>query len=411
MRPNIFKFEPDNDNIIDVGKITENKQYTLSLINCELERAIKQLVNAHYTINDIDSEDVCITYTHNNSIRRIKPTVTEKNIILKFIYFLNNDKDNCIIITDINYNKYIYKEFSDSNNCVHVCRQTIGCYILVDPDAFLYSNSSELISTLDINVYANGEVKNKNDINKMAIEECKQIYVNDNINFKYYNDIFYNNQYKHDFIDSTISNNLYSELIYELCKGNCQVHMKSIAIVDDLIRATKNELPNRFLNKFIYKNVFSESTCNWLIDLIRSHANKHPGNIMEMDSQSNAYNLLLHALVTHLLPFVTKSYNFKTDDNIKINVRNIRAINVANLSTSTITNKREMQDFSINIQLSSAYNLYYTFNDGTVYTINQGDAIIYYSKLKNDDYVLQNELYIIEIHFEILYDKSSIGIF
>ena len=45
MRPNIFKFEPDNDNIIDVGKITENKQYTLSLINCELERAIKQLVN------------------------------------------------------------------------------------------------------------------------------------------------------------------------------------------------------------------------------------------------------------------------------------------------------------------------------------------------------------------------------
>jgi hypothetical protein len=310
---------------------------------------------------------------------------------------LNNDKDNCIIITDINYDKYIYKEFSDSNNYLHVCRQTIGSYILVDPDVFLYSNSSEPISTLDINVYANGEVKNKNDINKIGLEECKQIYVNDNINFNYYNDIFYNNQYKHDFIDSIISNDLYKESLYELRRGNVTNHAVPTTVLNELTAMTKCDLCNRFYNKFIFKSLFSESTCSWLIHLIKFNINKNITNVMEIDSNSHMYNMLLHALSTHILPFVTKSFNFKTDDNIKINIYDMRAINEPNSQISTINNKDIRSCFSISILLSSTDNCYYTFNDGAVYHINQGDAIIYYSNLKNTSYKSNDEIYIIEI--------------
>lgn len=392
-----------NDGIeFNVNSLNENETYTIMDGSVsELESNIQRLVTPHF------GKDIQIKYRYNNSQRRDRVYNTEPGLISKCIVFMKDDSKNCMIITDIDYNKYVFKQFTDPFGSIYVCRQKTGMYILTDPNVFIYSNTEDPISTLDILIYST--TKLNISINIESRLEHRDICVDEAvINYKYYNDVLYNKQFNHKFIDELISNGLYDETLYLISKGNVPKIREIGDVINELINL-KVYSGNRFANRFIYKNIISESTCYWLINLLKLYHSDTSNVVMNLDEKHAFHDNLMVILIEYLLPFVSSSFNLDKE-NFTIKVISNYIIRETSSSISEMNDVSIPDVFSISILLSkldASNDSHFKFKDGAIYKPEQGDAIVFYSDLKQDKYIHENPVYLLNIKFKIEPNKPK----
>lgn len=387
----------NNDGIdFNVNSLTENETYTIMDGSVsELESNIQRLLTPHF------GQDIQIKYRYNNSQRRDRVYNSEPGLISKCIVFMKDDSKNCMIITDIDYNKYMFKQFADPFSSIYICRQKTGMHILTDPNVFLYSNTDESISTLDILIYSTSTLNIS--INIESRLEHRDICVDETvINYKYYNDILYNKKFNHKFIDELISNELYDETLYLISKGNVSKLKETGDITNDL-NSIKIYNGNRFANRFLYKNILSESTCEWLINSFKLFHSDTSNIVMNINDKQVFYDNLIAILIEYLLPFVVRSFNFDTED-FTINVIDTYIIKETSSSITEMNDISPPDTFTISILLSkldTSNDNHFKFKDGAIYKPEQGDALLFYSSLKTDKYIHENPVYLLNVRLKI----------
>jgi hypothetical protein len=401
----------ENAEINFKNKLTANQLYNSSQQQDELQENLKNLVDTHCDRYNVDKDNIYIEYCYNNSLRRGVPSKISENCILKLIIFLKNDASNCLIVTCIDHEKYIYKRFNLESN-LYICRQQIGKHIVTNPSNYIYANTCDYIETLDVYVYST-----KQDIIPVIKDNFKpkisafNINANNSINYEYYNDILYYKKYKHKFIEDIILNNEdNNKFIYKLTKSD--ISNQTTEIIKELNSITKS---NRFSNKLVYNNALSEITCEWIVELYKSHSRGVSKYILTKTESPQLHNLTIFIIFKFILPFVTKSLAIDDLEDLIIDVDDIIAIlcvKDGDLLKMNKPNKRKQ--FTIDIILSStniSNSKYLSFNDGTIFDIKQGDAIIYHSDSKKYNYTFDVPIYILEVTFDIKLNKLSSNIY
>lgn len=402
-----------NDNVFDLdSSINKNVTYKLESNDTELNKNIIKLVKSHCVQFKLNIDEITIEYCFNDSIRREIPSNIATKCAFKCIVFLKDNTDECLIVTDIDYEKYIFKRFNDAEHHVFVCRQTIGNHLFVNPEQYIYANVDNPIYTLDICAYYKEDNKKIfiHDEDKLNINYT-ELYVGNYLSYEYYNDIFYYRNFKHKFIDDIISNALYNEGFYKVIKGDTPENKKTDKIFNELINPPNLSI---LANKFIYKNILAKSTCCWLIELFKQNSNNILKMKVDIDKKSQLCNLLIFTLYNFLLPFVNKSFNFDTTKSFIINVKEVSIIcetdsNVLNMNQSNLN-----EQFNMDVLLSEfnkTNEAYFKFKDGSVYDVRTGDAIVYYSKYKNASYTYETPVYLLRFNFEITSNMVKNNVF
>ncbi len=394
-----------NEFLFNVELCEKNIIYTLNKPENELQNSIQNVVHNHCKkINCIDINDVTIRYIHNVSVRQYPRMKVDSDCLFRCIVFLNDDTENCLIVTDIDENKYMYKRFSDFRSCIHIIRQKIGTHILIHPDKYIYSNKDELIDTLDIYVYyANKEIRFSEYDNNETIMP-NNIYIENRLNYSYLNDVLYKHIYAHKFISDVIENTLYTGQAYRLLQG-IDNNVKNKEIIQNQLVSMTNCIPNRFMNKLIYKTIFSESSCEWLIRFFDKSESRE--NILKINP--NIFeNFFTFTLFEYIMPFIVKSFDLDMSS-FDIHVTDlfiVKDIPVKDISVKMANPTKG--GFNISILLSKTKNehLYYKFEDGVAYDIRQGDAIIYSLKNKRNQYMGDDAIYSLNVNFDILTKRA-----
>jgi len=377
--------------------LCDNEIYTLTLPENELQTSIQNIVRNHF--EKIKINDVTIRYSRNSSIRQYPNMKVDADCLFKCIVFLNDDTENCLILTDVDENKYTYKRFSDLKSCLHIIRQKTGTHLLIHPDRYMYSSKDTLMETLDIYVYSNNkDVKfSEYDITETIMPS--DIYIEDRLNYSYLNDVLYMNKYTHKFISDVIENTLYTDQVYRLTQGiNTKVQNKEI--IQSQLTNTSNSIPNRFMNKLIYKTIFSESCCGWLIQFFEKSEKKEQFVEINVNIFDDFFKI---TLFNYVIPFIVKSFDIDMSS-FDIHVTDVFIVKDIPVQMSRGSKGR----FNISILLSKNQNgnAYYKFEDGVSYDIRQGDAIIYCLKNARNKYMEDEPVYSLNINFDIVQKRT-----
>jgi hypothetical protein len=401
---------------ITVEGLTVNKMYSINSNETpnEIKDVLRKICKYHCVKLNL-TNIIDIKYCYNDSARQVSRHVkSEKNIKFKLIFFIDNINDNCLICTDKDYEDYKYKNFSNINNqnySINIYRQKIGNHICVDPNIYIYSNTKERIRSLDVYVYA--DISDKltaiqNEESTIVENTHRQVFVEEKLNYSYYNDILYNNKYRHDFVEEIISQDKCECFAYKLLNkpevdNSCELVNSELNTLKSLAK------PNRFVHCFVYNNAFDKTTCNWILtEFLKICSNNY---IYDLNKFPMTYDYTLFALSSYILPFINNSYNVDKTKYI-ININYIKIINATDdFYIKLVDNTDDNDNFSISILLSDANDVsndYYKFQDGTEYNIKQGDAIIFYTNLKCKKYKVDKPLYILTVKFTInMIDKEN----
>jgi hypothetical protein len=164
-----------------------------------------------------------------------------------------------------------------------------------------------------------------------------------------------------------------------------------------------NSIPNRFMNKLVYKTIFSESCCEWLIRFFEKSESKE--NLMKI--HPNIFDDFFKiTLFEYILPFIIKSFDIDMSS-FDIHITDLFIVKDIPLPVP-ISVYQAKSGFNISILLSKNKNeyMYYKFEDGVAYDIRQGDAIIYCLKNKRNQHMEDEAIYSLNVNFEIVTKRA-----
>jgi hypothetical protein len=130
---------------------------------------------------------------------------------------------------------------------------------------------------------------------------------------------------------------------------------------------------------------------------------------MNINDKHLFYDNLMEILIEYLLPFVVSSFNFDTED-FTINVIDTYMIRETSSSITEMNDISAPDTFTISILLSkldTSNDNHFKFKDGSIYKPEQGDAILFYSSLKNDKYIHENPVYLLNTRLKIEPNKPK----
>lgn len=391
-----------NDIIPDfISPVNINVLCKLESIDDNVRKSIEDIVKLHCIECKINIDDIYVEYCLNDSVRRELKFDKHANCIFKCIIFLNNNADECLIVTDIDHEKYVFKLFNEVEHAIFISRQKIGTHIFVNPYQYVYANTANPIRTLDVYVY-NKEYNQELILNqhKPLYLDTKTIYVGDLLNYEYYNDIFYYKRLKHKFIDDLVSNVQHDDECYRVVKGDNIKKNQNCKMISALRNASD---VNIFSNKFTYKKILARSTCKWLVELFNQTSSSVTRMELVLTEKTQLCNLLMFTLVNFLLPFVVKSFSIDVNDNFIVDIID------ASIICETDSNVMDVKQFNkldkggtlnLDILLSDINEIdksYFKFKDGATYDICIGDAIVYCLKQKNEIYVCKTPVYLLRV--------------
>lgn len=359
-----------------------------------------------------------------------------KNINLEYNYPLLscityfNETKTPTIITNINMNKYMYKKF-DNEKSIFFSFPKKNKQITFDGKYFHGStilneeyNIYEDRYILAINLWDKKpnnidyfmpdnkaeEMYNNNitllDINESE-EEIKPILVDNKIlNYKLFENILYKKQknvffFLKDLVSSELDkfNNfkLYCDENEEKNKQTLELKNKYGDIINDFIELQdeKNIIKyNRFLQRFLYTDIYCPSICNWIISQCENYAtnnggwtkkrhNKYPTTDLPIESIPHVFTFVLESFNT-ISKKIRNSYNLHED--MKLNIIDLFVVKYKYDEQNHLEMHCDGSFISFNILLNSTSDFEgggTYFDDGLIMKQEQGQIIIHSSKIKH----------------------------
>lgn len=342
--------------------------------------------------------------------------------LLSNVIYLN-DNIYPTIVTNVDLEKYKYKEFNNEKNIAiifpkknkHISfdgRHKHGVssifeenkedeprYILAinlwdkKPTNVAYYESMQTetlynIQTPLINVEKNTDLENN-------------IIVKDILNYDFFEDLLYRNIYSCSFFSSILKNAYHDGNYFfkiEEKKDECNLEkIENNKLINDIenIKTIDNIVSNnRFLQRFILNNIYSKDTCSWIINESEMYAkenggwttnrhNKYPTTDIPIDKIKPIFKYVLGSLDN----IITKIYKYYCmPESIKINIVDLFIVKYEEGAQNKLDIHTDGSFLTFSIMLSSI-NDYQgggtQFNDGLKVVLDQGDVLVHSGFVKH----------------------------
>jgi hypothetical protein len=354
----------------------------------------------------------------------------EKNATNNFIYPLLsniiylNDSIYPTIITDIDLEKYNYKEFENEKNIIVVFPRK-NKHITFNgskrhgvTSIFEEDKMNEPRYIIAINLWdrkpTNVEYYQKSQSlypniynNKIQIVNITQpcnnvennIIVKDILNYNFFENLFYKK------IDCSILSDLLKKEVYEnnnyifkINEENENLEITKIKkLMDDIdnIKTIDNIVSNnRFLQRLVLNNIYSQDTCNWIINESELYAKENGGwttnkhnKYSTSDIHVNNIKPIFKYVLNSIPNIMNKIYKlYCIPSNISINIIDLFVVKYEKDVQNKLETRTDSSFITFNIMLSSSkdYDGGGTeFNDGVQVFLDQGDVLVHSGYVKH----------------------------
>jgi hypothetical protein len=401
------------------------------------------LSRLHFDEKSVNVEFNILTPVNNTIYPIFKKDGDDKIIhpVLSCIVFLT-DCEFPFIITNIDMDKYRYKEFKNEDS-VNIFFPKKNTHIIFNGNmcnGFIIPKSNNecktrsiLINVWDKNVERNCEndIKNEENLSKenptkeKKIMEISPLYVtkliwnNSLMNYNMYNKLLYMKKYTYEELNPIFElynkDNSHNWYIIEKNK----INLKNIFTKNnkEIEMNTKNR-NSRFLQRFTIKQMLSSNTCNWLIEIcqkddtiwkINENELSLPKKYIDM-MENNEMNSFTIKMLEAICDEVNKSYNINIQKS-KIEIsRVLLGKYEKNAFHDNLIMKADINhDISCEIMMSKNDDNnnnegQLLFDDGLDVILNQGDMVIYSNLISHNISEISNQnisVYKIIIHMKI----------
>ena len=388
---------------------TRSETYNLRY-KCEytlIEKFIYDIAKFH--ANEIGLEDFYVQFhfksktNTNNIMKDCKEYINGiyEYPVLSCLTFFNDFDESIIVFTDINDDTYQYKKFSNQKN-LYLTIPKKNKQIVFNPkfhSIHIDTNKDANNFTLLVNIwnrpsvskdYIGVDMKGDSNLRIMKNEgSISSVCMNDDshlLNYEFFENLLYNNEY----------NDVSKFKEYMNCELYSYFHfyIKSEKVIDfvndiffDIDMMNNNKIySNRFLQRIHERGYISSSVCKWLLNEIYTYKKKINNDIINIpvsniENIRSYINYLCHDEL-HKLIYTKYSLNKP----ILLNITDIY-ITQHDSNTECITTKYNNESFmNFHILLSDTCEFdggEIFFEDGLSIIPNQGDLIIYSSKINH----------------------------
>ena len=442
LKDEIREYILDTDNIsLGLFDISKNK---LNII----EKLVYDIVKFHVNRLNI-TDEYYIEYwikNKNNYINQLHidcdEELREQNIfeypILSCVTYLNNS-DCPFVLTDINLDKYKYKDFNNSEKIniffpktySHVAFNSINYHGAIDIfSTNTTNNNTNNRALIAINIWKKKQPNkllcidhnldnkcNKDDSSIVRFEENLNI---DNynlsekvLNFDFYETLLYNTnniqnvipEFIKDYLKNKLNESVNTIILYnpekvkEINFIENKTSLKSIEYSKIQIYEIEkmdisNIAYNRFLQRFIYEKIYQSNICNWIINESENYAlnnggwntkrhNKYPTTDLPVDKIPSIFNFIMSTF-EHIFNKISKSYCISS--NTKYDINDMFIVKYEKDKQTSLELHHDVSFLSVNLLLSNTCDFEgggTFFSDGIISYLEQGDMIVHSGKIKH----------------------------
>ena len=318
---------------------------------------------------------------------------------------ITNISDNSpIILAFLDADKIKYKRFNNETRIV-LYNPGENTHLFYKSEYYTRTLSNNQVKLLYINIISNVKVdieeciesdivSVKNEIIKFECEtDYAPIYVNDMLNYCFFNDLIYIKENRFSFIDEILSSNMKFTIREIYDKSLDPIEDKTNEYISQIKGDISNiNVTNRFINKYTHTSRYSETVCDWLIQETFIKTNKLYHDIINDNNYVSIRSYILFTLLKIILPGISKQYNINMKSHT-IDVKSIYVYDGNNISMPAINNSF----MNIDIILSGTNNKYHTFIDRAEYNLSKGDSLTYcnsilsgYNKQDNSNIIIMS---------------------
>ena len=344
-------------------------------------------------------------------------------------YFDNNMIPT--IITNIDMERYMYKDFDDNielffsfpiinkqitfnptnfhgavalneNNVLNPNRTIIAINLWTTPPSNieyytsdendnekLYNNVDTILTLTESNVVPTEIKLSKKELNYNLLNNM--LYKQSMDSCYTFNDLIC-----HDTNQNMSGYKIVLDLTIEVTEFNLSLKNKYGDILNDIneIMEKKDLKYNRFLQRFIYKNIYTSDVCKWIIIESEKYAqqnggwttkrhNDYPTTDLPAEKIQSIFGFILNSFGT-INTLVKKSYNLP--DDIELNINDLFIVKYECDQQNYLELHQDGSFMSFNILLSNNSDFEgggTYFDDGLTSKTEQGDLLIHSSKIKH----------------------------
>jgi hypothetical protein len=342
--------------------------------------------------------------------------------LLSNIIYLN-DSIYPTVITDINLEKYKYKEFQNEKNIMivfpkknkHITfdgSKRHGVSSIFEEDNINGSRYIIAINLWDrkptnVEYYQKQQIEKTYDNNMQLVNitPCNQvenvIFIKNLLNNDFFEKLFYKNKNMCSVFSDLLKTRFYenNEYIFKIEEENDKefkikkdekfmIDYENIKTIDNI---SSN---NRFLQRFILNNIYSQDTCEWLINESELYAkenggwttnrhNNYPTTDIPVENIKPIFKYVLRT-IRNIMSKIYKSYCIP--ENITINVVDLFIVKYEKDSQNKLETHTDGSFITFSIMLSSSKDYEgggTEFNDGIQMFLEQGDILVHSGYVKH----------------------------
>lgn len=345
--------------------------------------------------------------------------------LLSNIIYLN-DSTYPTLITDVDLEKYKYKEFQNEKNITLVFPRK-NKHITFDGSkrhgvtSIFEENNNEPRYIIAINLWdrkpTNVEYYQKHEIIEkyiynnqtplINIQPCNNVenklIVKDTLNYDFFENLFYRNKkiccIFSDLLKIDVLENkkYFFKIENENNEKNNIEKIKNQKLMDDIenIKTIDNIVSNnRFLQRFVINNIYSQDTCNWIVNESELYAKENGGwttnrhnNYPTTDIPVQNIKSIFKYVLSSLKNIMDKIFKFYCiPNNISMNIVDLFVVKYEKDAQNKLEIHTDGSFITFSIMLSSSKDYEgggTEFNDGIQMFLEQGDVLIHSGYVKH----------------------------
>jgi hypothetical protein len=371
----------------------------------------------------------------------------EKNIDNNFIYPLLsniiylNDSTYPTVITDVDLEKYKYKEFQDQKNITvvfpkknkHITfdgSKRHGVANIFEEDNI---NGSRYIiainlwnrKPLNVEYYQKQQIQSSQLYDKKQVVNIKPCNEDENVisvkkllNYDFFENLFYGNKNACSIFADLLKTGFYENNAYIFRieeppeEKNINIKNDEKIIIDcKNIKTIDNILSNnRFLQRFILNNIYSQDTCEWIINESELYARENGGwttnrhnNYPTTDIPVENIKPIFKYVLNTIPSIMTKIYKcYCIPESFSINIVDFFVVKYEKDAQNKLETHTDGSFITFSIMLSSSKNYEgggTEFNDGIKIFLEQGDILVHSGYVKHSGLEVTNGVRYILVGF------------
>jgi hypothetical protein len=408
-------------NRLPIIDINENQLFLLDQNNTDeddLEIFIKASVNEYLSSEDDKQLNIGFIYNKTDTIN-----LDKNKPIYKIITCINGDDNNILLVTEIDENKYTYKDFK-SDESIHLIQFKQNTQVqLPDYCTIVMGNKCNYIHIYiysnrpDATMYVSNNINNNTEKYSYTDEtENRVIHVDNNINFSFLNELLYLGCNTFSFIDDIIKCNTSNHTNITLKSKYTDDNPRNMLNDINSIIETANK-NNRFVNRHKLSGILDRDICEYILLYSKRYVDEisnRPSNncvreYLDLTKIQDVKEIVLFYTHRKLLCMIGDMYNIPIDDYMI----NAKLITISTLYPDNIENKKLANppcSLVIDVMLSHNDCKSHCFTDCTHTSLSIGDAIIYNNNVLKEFYnPTKEDIYLLSIFIDIVSMKHLIG--